>query len=312
MTLAMIEGQQQIFEQLQQLIRLQRVSHAYIFAGPKGVGKTKVALQFAMTLNCQNDKSAEQYEACGKCSNCLRIASGSHPDVLWIAPDGRSVKIDQIRQMQKDIGFKSVDVRYKLFIIEQTESLTEQAANSLLKLLEEPINNIISILLVENHQQLLPTIRSRAQLFSFQPQEAFVMLEASVEQGSDLIAMLKSVVVEWTEEIVNRKYAAIHRVGRQLTKEAEIKDNIQLLLDMLLLWYRDLLDIKLGMLESTDYSGLNYLEHVDLVKRQALQLTKENLLTDLEGILEMKKRLAANANLQLVLEQMIFSQWEGR
>ncbi len=311
MALEAIEGQQQIVEQLQQLIRLQRVSHAYIFAGPRGVGKSKMALQFAMALNCQDEGLAEQGEACGKCSNCIRISSGNHPDVLWIAPDGKSIKIDQIRQTQKDIGFKAVDARYKLFIIEQAEALTPQAANSMLRMLEEPINNIVSILLIENYQQLLPTIRSRAQLFSFQPQEPFAMLEASVDNGSELIVMLKSVVVEWTEEIVSRKYAAIHRVGKQLTKEPAIKDNIQLLLDMLLLWYRDLLDVKLGRLESAEYTGLNYKEQVDVLKRQALQLTEENLLIHLERILEMKKRLDSNTNLQLVLEQIIFSHWEG-
>lgn len=311
MTLVTIEPQQQISEQLQQLIRLRRVSHAYIFAGPRGVGKSKLALQFAMALNCQNASARDEGKACGKCSNCLRIKNSNHPDVLWITPVGKSIGIDQIRQKQKDIGFKSVDAHYKLFIIEQAGSLTSQAANSLLRLLEEPINNIVSILLVENYQQLLPTIQSRAQLFSFQPQEPFVMLESSVDNGSELIAMLKCVVVEWTEEIALQKYAAVHRVTKQLTKEPEIKDNIQLLLDMLLLWYRDLLNINLSRLKSGEHSGLNYPEQVDALESQALLFNVDNLLIRLERILEMKKRLDYNANLQLVLEQMVFSQWEG-
>ncbi len=311
MVLAATDGQQQIIEQLQQQVRLQRISHAYIFAGPRGVGKSEVALKFAMVLNCLDEATASKGEVCGKCSNCIRIRGGNHPDILWIAPDGKSIKIDQIRQTQRDIGFKAVDARYKLFIIEQAEALTDQAANSLLKLLEEPINNIVSILLIENYQQLLPTIRSRAQLFSFQPQEPFVMIEASIENGSELIAMLKSIVVEWTEEIVFRKYSALQRVANQLIKEQEIKDNIQLLLDMLLLWYRDLLDFKLGRVEGATYKGLNYPEQSDVLKRQSKLFTEDNLINQTEGILEAKKRLDYNANLQLTLEQIIFSQWEG-
>lgn len=312
MALATESKQQPIAEKLRQVVKQRRVSHAYIFAGPRGVGKTQAAVSFAMALNCLDEVAPETGEACGKCHNCLRIANSNHPDVLVIEPDGKSIKIDQIRQTQKDIGFKAVDARYKLFIIREAEALTDQAANSLLKLLEEPGNNMASILLVENYQQLLPTIRSRAQLFSFQPQEPFAMLEASVEDGAELIAGLRNIVLEWTEEIASRRYAAVHRVANQLNKDQELKDNIKLVLDMLLLWYRDVLNIKLGRVRIAESAELSYKEQFTELKKQSGQLSEEDLLLLLERIIEIKKRLDYNVNLQLLLEQMIFSLWEGR
>ncbi len=312
MVVARESGQRSITDKLQQVVKLRRISHAYIFAGPRGVGKTQAAISFAMALNCLDESASDAGAACGVCSSCKRINNHNHPDVLVIEPDGRSIRIDQIRQTQKDIGFKAVDARYKVFIIREAGALTDQAANSLLKLLEEPVNNIVSILLIENYQQLLPTIRSRAQLFSFQPQEPFAMLEASVEDGAELIARLKSLVIEWTEEIASRRYAAVHRITNQINKDSDIKDNIKLVLDMLLLWYRDLLNIKLGRVRSADSDDLSYQEQFTELKMQAGQLTEEALINQLERIIEIKKRLDYNVNLQLLLEQMIYSLWEGR
>ncbi len=148
---------------LQHSLERKRISHAYLFVGPTGTGKRTLALEFAAALNCLEDQ-----RPCGSCRNCRRIAEGNHPDVTVFQPEGRSFKIDQIRQVQQLISLKPYEARSKIFILDGAEAFTEQAANSLLKTLEEPPAYSVLILLADD-SALLPTITSRCTLVHFQP-----------------------------------------------------------------------------------------------------------------------------------------------
>lgn len=325
MVLAEVIGQKHVVEQLNNIIKHQRVGHAYVFSGPVGVGKAKMALEFARAINCLSFNDV----VCEECNNCIQIKNFNHPDVIWIKPDGKSIKIDQIRKVQRDVGFVAIGVKYKLFIIEQAELLTTQAANSLLKIMEEPENKIVTILLVENYHQLLPTIKSRSQIINFSPLDPFNMVEVNKnhEKVNDLLiaahltndinnidkliftdefANMKKIVVEWTEEIIFRKYHALSTISNKIVSIDFIKENIQQFLDLLILWLKDLINIKLGREKYIVYKDFKE----NLVK-QASNLTELQIINQIEEILDIKKKIGSNVNLQLTLEHMVFSLWEG-
>mgnify|MGYP001263492774 CR=1 FL=1 len=159
-----IVGQEKVARMLKNALRRRRLAHAYIFSGTDREGKRLMAMELAKALN----RSTYSDDACNHCTNCVRITNGNHPDVHWIKPDGASVKIEQIRTLQKSVAFHAVESMTKVFVIEAVETMTMQAANSLLKILEEPAGSAVIILLTDTVQAIIPTILSRCQLIAFQ------------------------------------------------------------------------------------------------------------------------------------------------
>ncbi len=143
------------------------LGHAYIFSGPEGIGKKHLALQLARSLNCST--RPEGLTACGQCTSCRKIESGTHPDVRVIEPETKVFKVDQIREMIQDIYYQPFEGRKRVFILEQADKMNEEAGNSLLKTFEEPPEKSILILITTNLYALLPTIRSRGQTLKFLP-----------------------------------------------------------------------------------------------------------------------------------------------
>lgn len=156
-----IYGRKELVHTLQEAIRTGKVAHAYLFYGPAGIGKKTIAEVFAAALNCLDGQ-----KGCGTCLSCRRAAAHIHPDIHYLEPDGKSIKIEQIRQLKKYAYLKPRESRYQIFILRQADTLTTEAANSLLKVLEEPPAGSIFLLLAENVAALLPTIRSRCQEFA--------------------------------------------------------------------------------------------------------------------------------------------------
>jgi len=159
-----IHGQKRAIELLKVGFQAERVSHAYLFYGPEGVGKFKTALLFVQLLHCERPREAEP---CGGCIQCQKIAAGNHPDIEVIVPDGASIKIEQIRNLQERVYYKCYEGKKKVIMINQAHLLTIQAANSLLKVLEEPPAETMFILLAEDLNKLPITIQSRCQLIPF-------------------------------------------------------------------------------------------------------------------------------------------------
>ena len=176
-----IKGQSRAVKLLQQAISLERIAHTYLFYGPAGVGKQLTALNFAQALNCLDKKA----DACGQCSACRQIAEFRHPDVTWVFPVARSrrIKIDQVRRMQQALSLKAYSGRMKAAIIVDAHTLTPPAGNALLKTLEEPPANSVLILVTQQPEALLPTIRSRAQeiqFFHLLPEDMICLLEQKI------------------------------------------------------------------------------------------------------------------------------------
>lgn len=158
-----IIGHQTVIELLKRALANQRVSHAYLFVGPQGVGKEATAVQLARALNCLERAD----DACGECRSCRKYLSGNHPDFKMIRPVENSISIEQIRELQKDIVYKPYESRWKIYIIDDADQMTLEAANSLLKTLEEPPHYAVIIMVSDRKDSILPTILSRCQVLPF-------------------------------------------------------------------------------------------------------------------------------------------------
>lgn len=166
MTFSDILGQERAKRFLGRVMAREKVPHAYLFTGISGVGKTTTAMAFAMALNC---REAVNGEGCGQCVSCRQMKGGNFPDFLSIRPKGQNIRIDQVRDFQRTLGFAPVSGKYRVSVIRRAESMTAEAANAFLKTLEEPPAGNILILNTTESLDLLPTIVSRCQRVAFQP-----------------------------------------------------------------------------------------------------------------------------------------------
>jgi DNA polymerase-3 subunit gamma/tau len=162
-TFSEVIGQEHIVRTLTNAISLEMISHAYLFAGPRGSGKTTIARLFAKAINCQQKNS---FEPCNQCRACREINEGRAIDLIEIdAASNRG--IEEIRQLKEGIKFVPSRLKYKVFIIDESHQLSKDAANALLKVLEEPPSHAIFILATTEIHKMIPTIISRCQRFDF-------------------------------------------------------------------------------------------------------------------------------------------------
>lgn len=158
-----IVGQEHIKKLLTNALKLQKINHAYIFAGPRGTGKTTTARILAKSLNCEKNQFGEP---CNECTSCQAIDNGSHLDVIELdAASNRG--IDEIRKIKEGVNFTPVMGKYKVYIIDEVHMLTREAFNALLKTLEEPPQHIVFILATTNPEKIPPTIMSRCHVLEF-------------------------------------------------------------------------------------------------------------------------------------------------
>jgi len=167
----MVIKEQGILQRFSRLIANHRLAHAYLLAGPQDSGKTQTALSLARLVNCEN----ETLKPCGECAACRKIASGNHPDVHVIGNDDMdSIKIEDIRFLLGRAHLMAYEARTKVFIIRNVELMTLEAANALLKTLEEPAANTLMILTTSVLEANLDTIKSRCHIVKFFPKEEII------------------------------------------------------------------------------------------------------------------------------------------
>ncbi len=168
MTFREVVGHGRILERLRRCLAAGRLSHAYLFVGPQGVGKSTVARAFAQAVVCTDEPA----EGCGACEGCVRAAAGSHPDVHVVEPDGLAVKIEQVRSLQESLAYRPAVASRSVAILPEAERLTLQASNALLKTLEEPPGRTVLVLVAPAASLLPATVVSRCERVAFAPMPA--------------------------------------------------------------------------------------------------------------------------------------------
>lgn len=169
MSFATLLGNEHNKQILQRLLTGGRISATLIFAGPEGIGKRQFALTLAKAANCLKPPNSFALDSCDECPVCRRIDEGVYGDVTTIRPDGQYIKVAQTRALAEEVYYRPREGRQRVFIIDDADRLREEAANSLLKTLEEPPPTSTIILLTSRPDALLLTIRSRAQRLNFTP-----------------------------------------------------------------------------------------------------------------------------------------------
>lgn len=178
-----IIGHKDIIARLDQAVKNKHVASALLFSGPDGIGKKLVALRLAQILNC---RQLTGQEPCQQCASCRKIVALNHVEVKVITREekAKNLKIEQIFQLQADISLRPVEADKKVYIIDDAHTLTRDAANCLLKTLEEPPLDSLMILVTANPAALLSTVRSRCQKIEFKPLPAQEVTRRLQEQGS--------------------------------------------------------------------------------------------------------------------------------
>jgi DNA polymerase III subunit delta' len=327
-----IIGQDWAISLLKRMIEREKIPHAFLFTGIAGVGKTTAALAFCQALNCLEPVNGE---GCGRCRTCRQLIGGNFPDFLSVEPDGQNIKIEQIRELNRAMGFKPVAGSYRMVLLDKAESMTMEAANSFLKTLEEPPAGNVIILKVKEPLDLLPTIVSRCQKIPFRPLPISVVMECLVnelgieKESASLIAGISdgslgraiqvsgSGYLEERQRSINdiiqlvamRKTEAID-LAMEYAHELKKKDHDETggldlfeRLGIWKTWYRDLIIMKingpLSLLINTDFSK----------KLTALSknFTIDNLLEGFTRLDHAQMDLARNPNIGLMMEELFLS-----
>jgi DNA polymerase III subunit delta' len=318
-------GQDKILSLLDYSLKTDAIAHAYLLVGPRHVGKGTLAINLAQALNCDGPELP-----CGQCRSCQRILEGKHADVTSIGLDSKTeIGIDDIRGLQRLANLPPYEGKCKVFIIDDAEYLSTEAANSLLKILEEPPPRIVWLLLAAEEEHLLPTIISRCQRLELKPVPAERVQEVLVnsynvdvnkaklltqlchgrlgwavsalanddilEQRSQRIARLVSLLITSLEQ----RFAYAQELASQFSQDRKAGAEI---LEIWLDWWRDLMLIKGGCQEA-----IINVDYETTLEEQARGLS----LSEIEGFLAnlglLQEDISKNVNPRLAWEWLMLN-----
>ena len=319
MSFEQILGQDTAKALLQSGLRRNQISRAYIFSGPPGSGQKEMAMAFVQALFCTEDGE----DACGECLECRKVLHGNHPDLHYIAPEGSTIKIDQIRDLQRIFSYRSEGGNPKVYIIDDSEKMTVQASNSLLKFLEEPPSPAVAILLSDNGRALLPTIQSRAQWVPFTPLDPEQMLQILSNEGfpptlvrcavhlaaglgpcrellqQNWFAEIRNVVLQLGKESAGRGGTPLITAQQAIFK-AGLGDHLDMLFNLFHLWFKDMLHALYHR-----HDRIVFIDELDFINRHASSRSQEHWIQAMALAAESRKKLRQNMNGQLCVEQFL-------
>lgn len=324
-------GQGRTIELLRRSLSRGKLSHAYLFVGPKGVGKMTLALDLARAVNCESGEPP-----CGTCRSCERIASGKHADVRVVslssvegAAKGRrrtEIGRDDIKDVIGMANLPPYEGKAKVFIVDGAERMSVEAANTLLKTLEEPPQKVLFTLLSSHEQALLPTVVSRCQRIELRPMPVEAVRGLLKERGvpverAELLARLSSGCPGWAltasggeAELEQRKRALamlLQLPAADIKNRLDMADDlarrfeqgrgeIESLLGLWLGWCRDVLVLKAGC--GATATNVDYQQELE---KWAGSLDMDELVRAAESIRQAAEHLSLNVNPRLALEYLI-------
>ncbi len=319
-----ILGHEQIIEHLQNAIKLQKVSHAYILDGEEGAGKNMLARAFAQTLQCERGGT----EPCGECHSCKQAMSGNQPDIITVTHEKpASIGVEDIRgQLCGDIQIKPYSSPYKIYIVDEAEKMTVQAQNALLKTIEEPPAYGVIMLLTTNADAFLPTILSRCVTLKLRPVKNEIIRPYLMEKyhipdyqaevctafargnvgkaerlaQSEQFAELKSHLLHLLRHLRDME---VYELTEAVRSASEYKMEINDYLDLMALWFRDVLLFK----ATRQIDGLVFAEEINAISAQAQKSSYEGLERILKALEKAKVRLNANVNFELTMELLMLT-----
>ena len=307
-----------------------RIAHAYLFTGPTHVGKMTLARDLACALNCESGEPP-----CGECSSCQRILSGKHSDVQEISlgknVDGKfqtEISIEEIRQLQHSANLPPFEGKCRVFIIDGAECLSTEAANCLLKALEEPMDRVVFVLLTTKEQLLLATVVSRCQRIDLHPlsigevQSALTAIWKVPAERANLLARLSHGCLGWAvtaiegglldervaqiEELITTIDAGLEDrfdyAARLATEFGQDRERVQAKLSLWLDWWRDLMLLSSGL-----ENMVTNVDRLDTLGRMAAGLDLVQIRAAIESIILTGEQLNLNANARLALEVLMLS-----
>ncbi len=316
-----IVGHEWAVNSLRRAVETGNVSHAYLFTGLHGVGKTTLARALAAALLCQEGTGVP----CGKCRACHLVTSGNHPDMHIVASEhiGSSLKIEQIRDLQRHLALTPVEGRWRVVILRRFEEATASAANALLKTLEEPPSYVVLVVLASDADVLLPTIVSRCQQVSLRPlpievvQQALVARWNAGPEQAQLLAHLSGGRLGWAVRTLNDKKALKRReqrldalnqlVGasvverfRYVEKMARQPEAARETLDLWISWWRDVMLVAAGT-----NAPLTNVDRQSTLRQHADRFGVGPSAATVEAIRSALERLSHNANPRLTLQVLM-------
>ena len=313
-----VVGHKDVVGYFQTAIKSGKISHAYILNGEKGSGKHVLARTFAAALNCEGEE-----RPCGECHSCRQAESKNHPDIVEVTHDKpNSIGVEDIRtQLVDDVTIRPYSSPYKVYIVSDAEKMTPQAQNALLKTIEEPPKYVVILLLTTNASALLPTILSRCVMLNTKPIPDAEVREYLMEhvqipdyQADICVAFAqgnigKAVRLASSEDFSLIKSSAmrlIRNLGNMQISELidyvkevqEYKVTIQDYLDILALWYRDMVYYK----ATRDIDGIVFQDELKTIRDTVKVCSYEGVEEVMKAIENAKMRLSANVNFDLTME----------
>ncbi len=320
-----IIGQEQLKEHLKNAIESNKINHAYIINGERNSGKEFIAKTFSMALQCEN---RQEIEPCEKCHSCRQALGNNHPDIIFITHEKPgTIGVDDIRrQINSDVAIKPYQGPKKIYIINEGEKMTVQAQNALLKTLEEPPEYAVILILTANVSALLPTVLSRCVLLNMKPVrdsqiKEYLMKTMEIPDYKANICVAfargnvgKARLLAKSEEFDKVKEEAItllkyinemelSEIVAAIKKINEYKFDINDYMDILSIWYRDVLLFK----ATHDVNHLIFREEIQYIRKVADRSAYEGIEKILDALEKSKQRLNANVNLELTMELLMLT-----
>ena len=297
---------------LKNAIKNDKCSHAYLIETGGFYDSFNFCLSFVKSLLCPLKKLSKNN--CGECHQCEVIDSGNFPEIEIIKPDGLWIKKDQLQNLQKEFNTKALIGNKRVYIVTQADRLNKSAANSILKFLEEPDNNIVAILITDNIYGVLPTIRSRCQILRLKPASIISENKSWLEKLKQVVLINKSnlnlkdeelnlkinKVIEFVNYYEKNHLSTLLYIGKLWNEYINGKEELEIAFQIMINYYKDILNYILN-------TPLEIFEINDNIKMICQNNTKEEICNKINKLVELEDMIKYNINNNLLMDKLIIN-----